>query len=143
MSIELILIPLGIAAYAALKEQRRTDLCEGCKQTRVTEPGLLIRTLNQLGATDVVGEGDLIRARSAHGMVRFQLVEGIFLGRVDDGSEEETQLLIDNVNTAVGRILQAEKVEEMRTRAAQLGLRLVGEEVVDDGTVQLVFEEAE
>ena len=26
----------NIAAYTALKEYRRTDLCEGCKQTRIT-----------------------------------------------------------------------------------------------------------
>jgi hypothetical protein len=42
-----------------------------------------------------------------------------------------------------GRLVQADKVDELRLRAAQLGLVLVGEEVADDGTVQLVFEEAE
>jgi hypothetical protein len=143
MSIELLLIPVGLAAYAALKEHRRTDLCEGCKQTRVVQPELLVRALERLGATDIVIDGQVIAAQSVRGSLRFQLIEGLFLGRVDNGSEEETQRLLADLDSAVGEIVQSDKVEEMRTRAAQLGLRLVGEEVADDGTVQLIFEEAD
>lgn len=143
MSIEIILIPLGIAAYTAFKEHRRTDLCEGCKQTRITSTDLLVRVLEDLGATDIMVEHHIITARSPRGTLRFQQVDGVFLGRVDRGSEEETRLLLADVDSTVGRIVQAEKLDEMRTRAAQLGLILVGEELADDGTVQLVFEEAE
>ena len=49
MSIEVILIPIGLAAYRMLKEYRRTDLCAGCKQTRVTEVALLCRALERIG----------------------------------------------------------------------------------------------
>jgi len=143
MSIELVLIPLGIAAYAALKEHRRTDVCEGCRQTRITTTDLLVRGLRQLGATDIAIDGQVVTARTERGTLRFQLVEGLFLGRVDEASEEVTRQFLTDLDAAVGRVVQAEVVDEMRTRAAQLGLQLVGEEVADDGTVQLVFEEAE
>ncbi len=143
MSIELVLIPLGIAAYAALKKHRQADLCEGGKQTRITRTDLLVRGLGQLGATDIAIDGQVVTARTERGTLRFQLVEGLFLGRVDEASEEVTRQLLADLDAAVGRVVQAEMVDEMRTRAAQLGLQLVGEEVADDGTVQLVFEEAE
>lgn len=143
MSIEVLLIPIGIAAYTALKEHRRTDLCEGCKQTRITAPELLVHVLEELGATGVVVEQHVVTARLGTGTLRFQMVEGVFLGRVDGGTEEQTSVLLAQVDTTVGRIVQAAKVEEMRVRAAQLGLVLVGEEIAEDGTVQMIFEEAE
>jgi hypothetical protein len=143
MSIELLLIPLGMAALSALKEHRRTDLCEGCRQTRLTDVTLVIRALQELGATHIVSDGNVVTARSPRGQLRLQLIQGIFLGRVDGGTEAENLQLASDVDEAAGRLVQADKVEEMRTRAAQLGLVLVGEDVADDGTVQLVFEEAE
>jgi hypothetical protein len=142
MSIEVILIPIGIAAYSALKEYRRSDLCEGCQQTRITEPALLVQALRDVGATQIEVDGQTLTAQSGHGQLRFQVVDGHILGRVDGGSVDETALMLGEIDAAVGRILQAQKVEEMRTRAAQLGLVLVGEELAEDGTVQMVFEEA-
>lgn len=142
MSIEVLLIPLGIAAYTALKEHRRTDLCEGCKQTRITSPDLLVLALQKIGATEVLVDEHVVTAHLGEGSLRFQMVEGVFLGRFDGGSEDETAALLARVDGAVGRIIQVAKVEEMRLRAAQLGLVLVGEEVAEDGTVQMVFEEA-
>jgi hypothetical protein len=141
MSIEVLLIPLGIAAYSALKEHWRSDLCEGCRQTRVTERSLLVEALETLGATSIEHNGETITADIKGRSVRFQLVEGVYLGRVDSGADHETRALIATVNEAAGRVMQAAKVDEMRLRAAQLGLSLVGEEISEDGTVQLVFEQ--
>lgn len=141
MSIEVLLIPLGIAAYSALKEHRRSDLCEGCRQTRVTERSLLVDALTSLGASSVAHDGLTTTAEIDGRPVRFQLVEGVFLGRVDGGSDQQTDALVAMIDDAAGRLVQSAKVDEMRLRAAQLGLTLVGEEVADDGTVQLVFEQ--
>ena len=143
MSIEVLLIPIGIAAYTALKEHRRTDLCEGCRQTRITTSVLLVQALEQMGATEIVVDQHVVTAQMDKESLRFQMVEGVFLGRVDGGSEEETAATLARLDGEVGRIVQAAKVEEMRLRAAQLGLELVGEEVAEDGTVQMIFEEAE
>ncbi|QXC59907.1 hypothetical protein KSP35_16200 [Aquihabitans sp. G128] len=145
MSIEVILIPIGIAAYSAYKERHRTDLCEGCRQTRITDPALLERTLVSLGATGVVVdfEGLVVTGQLGQDVVRFQLIGGAYLGRIDDSTDEATEAFVSAVDAEVGRLVQADKVDEMRTRAAQLGLVLVGEEVAEDGTVQLVFEEVE
>lgn len=143
MSIEVLLIPLGIAAYSAYKERHRTDLCEGCRQTRITEPALLERTLISLGATEVVVgfDGLVVTGRLGQDVLHFQLISGAYLGRIDDATDEATEVFIAAVDAEVGRLVQADKVDEMRTRAAQLGLVLVGEEVAEDGTVQMVFEE--
>lgn len=51
MSLEVLLIPLGIAAIAAIREAKSTDLCEKCKTTRITDQQLLEDALVAMGAT--------------------------------------------------------------------------------------------
>ena len=69
------------------------------------------------------------------------MVDGIFVGRVDGAPEETTDAMLAEFDRSVGLITQQKSVEDLRARAAQLGLRVVGEDVADDGTIQLVFEE--
>ena len=142
MSLEVVLIPIGIAAFTALREHRRTDLCEGCKTTRVKDPNLVRQALAEMNATNIEGDDQLIFADSSHGKLRFQMVDGIFLGRVNDATGDATSEMLSAFDRTVGAIAQRKSVEDLRARAAQLGLRVVGEEVADDGTIQLVFEEA-
>jgi hypothetical protein len=165
VSIELVLIPVGIAVYAAIKERsiarsevsskpeetpldtagkerQHNDPSEGCLQSRITDAGLLGRALEQAGAQDFEWRGPVLVAQLGGRPIRFLQGSGVFVGRFDDGSEEESRALIASVDALAGRLVQADKIDEMRTRAAQLGLVLVGEELADDGTVQLVFEEA-
>ena len=75
-----LLIPaeIGMAALSALKEHRRTDLCEGCRQTRLTDVALLIRALQELGGTHIVSDGNVITGGGVTAVpVRVeQLVEG-------------------------------------------------------------------
>lgn len=141
MSLEVLIIPLGIMAYRALREGRRSDLCENCRQTRVTDSDLLLKALARCGASDIKVNRGVVTALHRGRAVRFQVVEGEVVGRVDKASEAETLEFIDEIERAAGRIMQVTKVEEMRLRAAQLGLRLVGESVDAEGSVELVFEE--
>lgn len=141
MSLEVLLIPLGIAAYAALKESRSTDLCEKCKSTRITDRELLCEALKNLGATDLRTVDNRIEARMQQGQVTFQKVGETFMGRVDNAAEAVTLSMLGAVDTEVGRITQQRSIESMRLRATELGLTLI-EERASNGTVQLVFEEA-
>lgn len=141
MSLEVLIIPLGILAYRAVKEARRSDLCEKCRQTRITDRDLLLEALSKCEATEIRVAKGVVTAQHQGRSIRFQVVEAEVVGRVDGGTEAETLGLIANVEDAAGRIIQARKVEEVRLRAAQLGLQLVGEQVADDGTVELIFEE--
>ncbi|WP_077490422.1 hypothetical protein [Sinomonas mesophila] len=139
MSLEVLLIPLGIAAIAALKESRSTDLCEKCKATRVQDQDLLLEALEALGATDIQQSEGRVTAYSRYGRLTFARVGDVFLGRVD-GVEEATPQMLGELDAAVGSILQFRTVESVRQQAAAMGLTLLTQ-TAQDGTVQLVFEE--
>jgi len=141
MSLEVLLIPLGIAAIAAIKEARSTDLCEKCKNTRITDASLLVEVLERMGAADLVVADSRITAATSFGPVTFQMVGKLFLGRVDGNVEALTEAMLAQVDATLGTISQARSVERIRERAAEMGLILVTENA-DDGTVQLVFEQA-
>lgn len=139
MSLEVLLIPLGIAAIAAIKEARSTDLCEKCKATRIEDQSLLVEALTALGATDIRQNEGRLTATSRYGELTFARVGQVFLGRVD-GTEEATPGMLADLESAVGAILQFRTVESVREQAAAMGLTLLTQ-TAQDGTVQLVFEE--
>ena len=142
MSIEVLLIPLGMAAYAAWKESRRTDLCKKCRATRLTDRALLVEALEGLGATELAYDDDHVIGRTSYGSVTFRRVEDVFLGRVDDADDATTIAMLDALGSAAGRIVQNRSVEHIRERAAQLGMTLVVQRNEDDGSVELLFEAA-
>jgi len=141
MSIELLLIPIGLTVYAAIREYRDTTLCEKCRTTTVTDLHLLDRALQHLGATGIEHLTEQVVVAHLGGRaIRFQKAGEAIIGRVDE-HDDETDLLVNQVNVAAGLVSQRDTIEAMRLRAAELGLRLVGEETAEDGTVQLLFEE--
>ncbi|MEC5180529.1 hypothetical protein RCH07_001882 [Arthrobacter sp. CG_A4] len=140
MSLEVLLIPIGIAAIAAIRQARSTDLCEKCKTTRIKDQQLLHDALIATGATHLsMGDGR-ITGHSPYGRVTFQLVGDVFLGRVD-GSDEATTAMLAALDTSVGGLLQQRTVDSLRTRAAEMGLTLITQ-TSSNGDVQLVFEQA-
>lgn len=140
MSLELLLIPAGIAVIAALKEARAADLCEKCKTTRVTDQQLLVEALTAIGAVDLkIAEGR-ITGTSPLGPITFQRIGEVFLGRVDK-NESQTDVLMSQLDQAVGAILQYRTVETVRAQAAAMGMTLITQHTAD-GNVELVFEEA-
>ncbi|MDP9883103.1 hypothetical protein J2W21_000593 [Sinomonas atrocyanea] len=139
MSLEVLLIPLGIAAIAAIKEARSSDLCEKCKATRIEDQSLLVEALQALGATDIQQTNGRLTAKSRFGQLTFARVGKAFLGRVD-GAESATPSMLAELDSAVGSILQFRTVESVREQAASMGLTLITQ-TAQDGTVQLVFEE--
>lgn len=144
MSIEVLLIPLGIAAYGAVStlvnEARSTDLCEKCKSTRIIDPNLLRDSLARMGATITQDNGNRILAKGPSGMLTFQKVGDIFLGRVDGNDETATQSMISELDHTVGRVAQDRTAKLVLERAKELGFRLI-EQREDEGTMNYVFEE--
>lgn len=141
MSLEILLIPIGIAAIAAIRESRSTDLCEKCKTTRIKDQRLLHDSLLAMGATDLsLGDGR-ITGESVYGRITFQRVGDVFLGRVDGADEVATTNMLAALDMTVGAILQQRTVATLHTRAAELGLTLITQTNAN-GEVQLVFEQA-
>jgi hypothetical protein len=141
VSLEVLLIPIGIAAIAAIREARSTNLCEKCKTTRIKDQKLLHDALVAMGATRLSSGQGRITGDSPYGRITFQLVGDVFLGRVDGTDQDATTNMLAALDMSVGALLQQRTVESLRTRAAEMGLTLIAQ-TSDNGDVQLVFEQA-
>jgi len=139
LSLEVLLIPLGIAAVAAIREARSTSLCEKCHATNVADQALLITALDGIGATAVAQSDGRVTCDSTFGSLTFQRIGEVFLGRVDGGTHSQTATMISAVSAAAGRIAQARMVQIVQERASDMGLTLITQKA-EDGTVQLVYE---
>lgn len=139
MSLELLLIPVGMAAYTAWKEVSSTALCEKCRTTRITDRELLLAALARMGVTSAHGDENRLSAMSRYGALTFQRIGEVFLGRVDGGVEEATLAMLTELEKSAGLVVQERSVTQLRQRAQELGLTLVAEKA-EDGAVQLVFE---
>jgi len=141
MSLEVLLIPLGIAAIAAIREARSTDLCEKCKTTRIKDQQLLHDALLAMGATNLsVGQGR-ITGDSPYGRITFQRIGEVFLGRVDRAADHDTENMLAALDMSVGALLQQRTIASLHARAAEMGMTLVSQTAAN-GEVQLVFEQA-
>lgn len=140
MSLEVLLIPIGMAALAALKEARSTDLCEKCRATRITEVDVLTEALAALEASVTSVTGGRVNAESRWGTVTFQKVGDVFLGRVDDADAATTDAMLGELDGAVGRVMQNRTAQLVMERAEALGFRLI-QHHEEDGSLNYVFEE--
>lgn len=144
MSVEVLLIPLGIAAYGAVstwaQESRSVDLCEKCKATRIMQMPVLVEALTAMNVTITSQEEDRLIGTSQWGAVTFQKVGDLFLGRVDGNDEAATATMLAALDAQVGRIAQVRTAALAVERAKELGFRLI-EQRDDNGTLNYVFEE--
>lgn len=140
MSLEVLLIPIGIAAWGALREGRSSDLCERCKSTRVTDVAVLAEALSILQARVMAQSDDRLLASSRWGTLTFQKVGNHFLGRVDGVTEDMTDEMLQALDVAVGQVMQRKTAEQVVSRAEELGFRLV-EQRDEAGSLNYVFEE--
>ncbi|HCJ54341.1 MULTISPECIES: hypothetical protein [Glutamicibacter] len=139
MSLEVLLIPLGIAAIAAIRETSSADHYEKYKSTRITDQQLLQDGLLAMGTTNIrVGEG-VVTAGSPYGQLSFLRVGETFHGRVDS-DDSQTSNMLTALDMTVGTLLQQRTVESLHARAAEMGMKLVSQST-SNGEVQLVFEE--
>ena len=144
MSIEVLLIPAGIAAYSAIhslvREARSEDLCEKCRTTRVTQIDVAHDALLDMGARITHYGTDRLQVASRWGELTFQKVGDVILGRVDGAHETTTLAMLSEFDRSVGRVMQARTARIVVDRARELGFRLI-EQREDDGSLNYVFEE--
>lgn len=125
MSIEVLLIPAGIAAYSAIhslvREARSEDLCEKCRATRVTDIEVARAALATMGAVITLTDTGRLQATSSWGELTFQKVGDVVLGRVDNADEPTTLAMLSEFDAAVGRVMQARTAQIVVERARALG----------------------
>lgn len=143
MSIEIVLVPLAVAAISAWQANRKT---EGSGQvsvvvtTRMKHAGLLASALQDLGAE--VARSDEVIAAVWPGMktefTRGQ--DGVwrahFAGEV---SEETATTVVRDLDRAYGLRVQQEVLHRVRARAPEVGMTLESETVEEDRSVTLIL----
>lgn len=143
MSIELILIPMAIAAVSAWQAKNAAD--DDGRQvvavgTRMRNDRLLQFAIVDTGA-QVSRHGDVITATWPTSQGRFTRdIDGIWSAHfVGDTSLDTASNLIANIDTAYGRHVQQEVLTRLRERAPTAGMAVESETVEDDHSITLVL----
>lgn len=146
MSVEIVLIPIAIAAVKALaaaydaRETQREDRRVITVGTRMKDPHLLMRALADLGAR-TQPEGDSIVASWSAVSARFTRdPEGIWTAHfVGEVTPESGATMVQNLDRAYGAQVQSEVVKRILANAESQGLTVLEQRVAEDRTVTMTL----
>lgn len=147
MSIEIVLVPLAIAAFSAYQAKRDADATGRqvvAVETRMKNEHLLEAALGDTGATVSRDETGIVAEWAVQGsatQARFvKDAQGIWTVHVlgETGIVEATEL-VRSVDVAYGRRVQQEVVTRLRARAPEVGMTVESETVEDDDSVLLTL----
>ncbi|GLI03603.1 hypothetical protein [Phytohabitans aurantiacus] len=144
MSISLILVPLAVAAVAAVNGARSTRDATGqvvCEvRTRMRDERLLAAALEETGAAVTADEREIAAQWAGVRAAFARDTEGVwsahFTGDVDESRAVE---IIRAVDVGYGRQVQRAVLERLRERAPAAGFSLESETITEDAGVRLVF----
>lgn len=147
MSIEIVLVPLAIAAFSAYQAKRDADAAGRqvvAVESRMKNEGLLELALVDSGATVSRDETGIVAAWVGEGsgiQSRFvKNAQGIWTVHVlGDATIEEATELVRSVDLAYGRRVQQEVLTRLRERAPEVGMTVESETVQDDDSVLLTL----
>jgi hypothetical protein len=147
MSIEIVLIPLAIAAVSAWQAKRADTttapngvlVCE--VSTRMKDAHLLQRALQDTGAIVQVDGSDLT-ATWADVAARFTRdQQGVWSAHITGSVDEQRAIgIVTAIDQAYGRQVQSAVVARIRAHASESGLTLKSESVAENRTVTMVLE---
>lgn len=140
MSIEIVLLPMAIAAVSAWnasraeKDQQGRQVCH--VQTRMRDAGLLAEALSDTGASVGV-DAEVITADWLGVQAQFRRSEaGVWhVALSGDVDEEKAPAIATAVDQAYGRRVQQAVLQRLRERAEPAGMRIESERVEDDASV--------
>ena len=139
MSLEILLLPAGMAAVAAIRQAMDSSLCEGCKATNIAEKEILLKALSRMGALITQESADRVEGSLGGSNFVFQKMGDAFLGKTLSDSELTTEDLLSRVQDEAGFVFQEMTIQKVREQADLMGLTLVTE-ATDNGDVRMVFE---
>jgi hypothetical protein len=142
MSLEIILVPLAIAAYGSWKARSMAKDNVLIVETRLTDSAILAATLHSMGGTSVNVDEGVVRAIVGNRNVSFQSdSNGLLTAHVDTKDQEEAISLLLEVDRQYGIQVQAAVVERVKQRAGSLGMNVISQIKGEDGSVNMILEE--
>jgi hypothetical protein len=142
MSLEIILVPLAIAAYGSWKARSMAKDNVLIVETRLKDSAILAATLHSMGGTSVNVDEGVVRAIVGNRNVSFQSdSNGLLTAHVDTKDQEEAISLLLEVDRQYGIQVQAAVVERVKQRAGSLGMNVISQIKGEDGSVNMILEE--
>lgn len=140
MSLEILLIPAAMAAYAAWQARAEAGAQNCLVETRWRHSGLLVRALQDLGATGVSASSESTSAVVSGTQVTFSRgADGIMTAHFPrDTKVEDALAIVNQVDAAYTRRVQEAVHRRIRTRVKELGYEVESETVDADETITLV-----
>ncbi len=142
MSLEIILVPLAIAAYGSWKARSMERDNVLLVETRLKDSALLAQALQAMGGTSVEVDGGVVQAVLGIRKISFRAdSNGVLIAHVDTKDQEEAISLLLEVDKQYGLQVQTAVVERVKQRANGLGMNLVSQIKSEDGSINIVLEE--
>lgn len=142
MSIEIVLVPLAMAAFAAWKARSIEEGNTCMVETRLKDPVLLAEALHETGATEVHESEGMVRAAWDTMEASFTRGgDGVLSAHFDTDDRDRAVTLITALDQAYGRAVQRVVIQRVHQRAASMGMEVASQLASADGAVTLVLEE--
>ena len=142
MSLEIILVPLAIAAYGSWKARSMEKDNVLLVETRLKDSALLTMALHAMGGTSVEVDGGVVRAVIGNRKVSFRSdSSGVLTAHVDTKVQDEAISLLLEVDKQYGIQVQAAVIERVKQRAGGLGMNIVSQITSEDGSINIILEE--
>ena len=142
MSLEIILVPLAIAAYGSWKARSMEKDNVLMVETRLKDSVLLAMAIQAMGGTSVEVDGGVVQAVVGNRKVSFRSdSSGVLTAHVDTKNQDEATSLLLEVDKQYGIQVQAAVVERVKQRAGGLGMNFISQVTSEDGSINIILEE--
>jgi len=142
VSLEIILVPLAIAAYGSWKARSMEKDNVLLVETRLKDSALLTMALHAMGGTSVEVDGGVVRAVIGNRKVSFRSdSSGVLTAHVDTKDQDEAISLLLEVDKQYGIQVQAAVIERVKQRAGGLGMNIISQITSEDGSINIILEE--
>ena len=142
MSLEIILVPLALAAYGSWKARSMEKDNVLLVETRLKDSALLTLALHAMGGTSVEVNGGVVQAVIGNRKVSFRSdSSGVLTAHVDTKDQDEAISLLLEVDRQYGLQVQVAVVERVKQRVSGLGMNIVSQIISEDGSINMVLEE--
>jgi hypothetical protein len=139
VSLEILLIPVALAAHAAWQARAERDQHAAVVQTRLKDPGMLRQAIANLGGQASLG-ADGVRGQLDGATLHFAVnADGLAVARIAGMNSQEAEDLIRRIDGDYAAQVQTRMYDQLMSRAAALGLTVENEEVDEDNTITVTL----